>query len=99
MLYVGIDQHRKQLTVSVREETGNVILRRQVSTEWPRVRAFLDELAERSAPEGGTVGPPINCHQSHRQRAGLSLVSANSWVSPFLRAATDFGPAIRAAIG
>ena len=33
MLYVGIDQHRKQLTVSVREESGNVILRRQVSTE------------------------------------------------------------------
>ena len=32
-LYVGIDQHRKQLTVSVREESGKVSLRRQVSTE------------------------------------------------------------------
>ena len=31
MLYVGIDQHRKQLTVSVREESGNVILRSLVS--------------------------------------------------------------------
>jgi transposase len=33
MSYVGIDQHRKQLTVSVREESGNILLRRQVSTE------------------------------------------------------------------
>ncbi len=43
MLYVGIDQHRKQLTVSVRDESGNVILRSQVSTEWKKVRAFFDE--------------------------------------------------------
>lgn len=53
MLYVGIDQHRKQLTVSARDESGNVVLRRQVSTEWPRVRSFFDELAERSRGEGG----------------------------------------------
>jgi transposase len=33
MLYLGIDQHRKQLTVSVRNEAGDVVLRRQVSTE------------------------------------------------------------------
>jgi hypothetical protein len=33
MLYVDIDRHRKQLTVGVRDESGNVILRRQVSTE------------------------------------------------------------------
>jgi hypothetical protein len=32
MLYLGIDQHRKQLTVSVRNEAGDVTLRRQVST-------------------------------------------------------------------
>jgi predicted NBD/HSP70 family sugar kinase len=40
MLYVGIDQHRKQLTVSVRDESGNVILRRQVSTEWKKVTSL-----------------------------------------------------------
>jgi len=53
MLYVGIDQHRKQLTVSVRDESGNVNLRRQVSTEWPRVRAFWEELSQRAVAEGG----------------------------------------------
>jgi transposase len=53
MLYVGIDQHRKQLTVSVRNEAGDVTLRRQVSTEWNRVRAFFDELRRADSPEGG----------------------------------------------
>jgi transposase len=53
MLYVGIDQHRKQLTVSVRDESGGVTLRRQVSTEWKKVRAFFDEVREVAGPHGG----------------------------------------------
>jgi len=52
-LYVGIDQHRKQLTVSVRDEAGTVLVRRQVSTEWKKVRAFFDELHELAVPHGG----------------------------------------------
>jgi transposase len=53
MFYLGIDQHRKQLTVSVRNEAGDSVLRRQVSTEWARVRAFFEELRRLSRPEGG----------------------------------------------
>ena len=53
MLYLGIDQHRKQLTVSIRNEAGDVVLRRQVSTEWDRVRAFFDELPRFAESEGG----------------------------------------------
>jgi transposase len=53
MLYLAIDQHRKQLTVNLRNEQGDVLLKRQVSTEWPRVRRFLEELRTRSVPEGG----------------------------------------------
>ena len=63
MLYLGIDQHRKQLTVSVRNEAGDVILRRQVSTEWDRVRAFFDEL-RRSCRTGRRI---------RRDRRGLRL--------------------------
>jgi len=44
MLYLAIDQHRKQLTVNLRNEQGDGILKRQVSTEWTRVRKFLEEL-------------------------------------------------------
>ena len=53
MLYLGIDQHRKQLTVNIRDEQGDVVLKRQVSTEWDRVRKFFEELRERAEPEGG----------------------------------------------
>jgi len=55
MLYLAIDQHRKQLTVNLRSEAGDVILKRQVSTRWDRVRKFMQELQERSVAEGGVV--------------------------------------------
>ena len=55
MLYLAIDQHRKQLTVNLRNEAGDVILKRQVSTEWKRVREFLEEVQNQGAPEGGVV--------------------------------------------
>ena len=53
MLYLGIDQHRKQLTVNLRDEHGTIILRRQVSTAWLKVRAFFAELRERAEAQGG----------------------------------------------
>jgi hypothetical protein len=44
MLYFGIDQHARQITVSLRGDTGNVLLARQVSTEPDRIHAFFDQL-------------------------------------------------------
>jgi len=55
MLYLGIDQHRKQLTVCIRDEGGDVILKRQVSTEWQRVRKFFEEVRRSSGAEGYVV--------------------------------------------
>jgi len=52
MLYLGIDQHRKQLTVCVRNEQGDVVFRRQVSTQWERVRAFLAEIRTKAGKAG-----------------------------------------------
>jgi transposase len=46
MLYLGIDLHRKQMTVSLRNESGDVILRRQVSTRWSKVEEFRKQLHE-----------------------------------------------------
>ena len=54
MLYLGIDQHKRQLTVNLRAEDGTVILKRQVSTEWEKVRAFFADVVEKALPEGGT---------------------------------------------
>ena len=53
MLYLGIDQHKRQLTVHLRSEDESVILKRQVSTQWEKVRAFFADLAEKARPEGG----------------------------------------------
>ena len=55
MLYLAIDQHCKQLTVNLRNEQGDVLLKRQVSTEWPRVRSFLEEVRNMSVREGGFI--------------------------------------------
>src|SRR5215212_3787141 len=53
MLYLGIDQHARQLTVSLRDEAGDVLLARQVSTEPDRVQAFFAQLTRDRVPEGG----------------------------------------------
>lgn len=55
MLYLGIDQHRKQLTVNLRNEEGDVMLRRQVSTQWERIRQFVAELRDQADAAGGCV--------------------------------------------
>ena len=46
MLYLGIDQHSKQITVCIRNEAGETVLRRQVSTRPEKIEAFFDELSE-----------------------------------------------------
>ena len=53
MLYLAIDQHRKQLTVNLRGEDGDVVLRRQVSTRWQAVREFMQDMQERGREAGG----------------------------------------------
>jgi transposase len=52
MLYLGIDQHHKQITVSIRDDQGAVVLRRQVSTQPDKVRAFLEDVRRESGQEG-----------------------------------------------
>lgn len=52
MLYLGIDLHGKQLTISLRGEDGEVLLRRQVSTRGEEPRKFLEEVAHRAGGSG-----------------------------------------------
>lgn len=52
MLYLGIDQHAKQLTISLRNEDGEVIVRRQVSTGPKRCRTFLADLQQKASDAG-----------------------------------------------
>ena len=52
MLYLGIDQHARQLTVSLRNENGDVILARQVSTKPEKVNAFFGKLTRERSQSG-----------------------------------------------
>ena len=44
MLYLAIDQHAKQITVVVRNEAGDTVLRRQVSTRPEKIKLFFEQL-------------------------------------------------------
>jgi hypothetical protein len=44
MLYLGIDQHARQITISLRDDSGDVVLARQVSTKPHKINAFFASL-------------------------------------------------------
>ena len=46
MLYLAIDQHTRQITVCVRNQEGDTVLSRQVSTRPEKIEAFLQQLTE-----------------------------------------------------
>ena len=52
MLYLGIDQHARQITVSLRNDAGDVLLARQVSTQPEKIRTFFQHLTGKLLPEG-----------------------------------------------
>ncbi|MEZ6053992.1 MAG: hypothetical protein R3C02_21785 [Planctomycetaceae bacterium] len=75
MLYLSIDQHRKQLTINIRNEQGDVLVRRQVSTQWDKVREFFTDLRRQSQEIGGFM-------------AILEVCGFNDWLITMLR---EFG--------
>jgi transposase len=52
MFYLGIDQHARQLTISLRDESGDVVQARQVSTQPEKVHAFFQQLTREQLPAG-----------------------------------------------
>ncbi len=52
MLYLGIDQHARQITISLRDENGDVVQARQVSTEPKKIHAFFQQLTRRHLSKG-----------------------------------------------
>lgn len=52
MLYLGIDQHARQITISLRAENGDVLLARQVSTQPERINAFFQQLTRECLRQG-----------------------------------------------
>lgn len=52
MLYLGIDQHARQITISLRNEDGDVVEARQVSTRPEKIHAFFERLTRERASSG-----------------------------------------------
>ena len=52
MLYLGIDQHARQITISLRAESGDVLQARQVSTQPEKVHPFFQQLTRERLPQG-----------------------------------------------
>jgi len=52
MFYLGIDQHARQITISLRGEDGDVLQARQVSTQPEKINAFFRQLTRERLPEG-----------------------------------------------
>ena len=49
MLYLAIDQHAKQIAICVRNEEGDTVLRRQVSTRPEKIEAFFGQFTQMDA--------------------------------------------------
>jgi len=52
MLYLGIDQHARQITISLRNENGDVLQARQVSTQPEKINAFFQQLSRERLRDG-----------------------------------------------
>src|SRR5262245_66315953 len=52
MLYLGVDQHARQITLSLRDDQGDVLQARQVSTQPEKVNAFFGQLTRERLREG-----------------------------------------------
>src|SRR5262249_6731414 len=50
MFYLGIDQHARQITISLRDQSGDVLQARQVSTQPEKVHAFFQQLTHERLP-------------------------------------------------
>jgi transposase len=73
MLYLGIDQHARQITVSLRDDNGDVLEARQVSTQPEKINAFFQRLTRECLRKGESFV------------AVLEVCGFNDWLIRMLR--------------
>ena len=52
MLYLGCDQHKSQITISLRDDAGQRLTRRQISTRPDKIQAFFETVQQQAGEEG-----------------------------------------------
>ena len=90
MLFLGIDQHARQLAVSLHDQHGDVLLlARQVSTCPAKVLEFFDQLTQRCAEAGDRfiavledVPPLVSGRTEHPERGTNRIPSRRFRSSP-----------------
>ena len=65
MLYLAIDQHRDQLTINLRNEKGDVILKDQISTKHDDINDFFDNLTRQAGRCRGYMAIVEVCGFNH----------------------------------
>src|SRR5262249_4113633 len=73
MFYLGIDQHARQITISLRGEDGDVLVARQVSTQPEKIHAFFQQLTRQ------------RLHADESFVAVLEVCGFNDWLIRMLR--------------
>jgi hypothetical protein len=73
MLYLGIDQHARQITISLRDEGGDVLQARQISTQPDKINAFFQQLTRERRHDGESFV------------AVLEVCGFNDWLIRLLR--------------
>lgn len=73
MLYLGIDQHARQITISLRNQAGDVVQARQVSTRPEKIQEFFTQLT-RECVGGGEEFVAV-----------LEICGFNDWLMRLLR--------------
>ena len=73
MLYLGIDQHARQITISLRDEHGDVLQARQVSTQPDKIHAFFQQLTRE------------RLHKDEQFVAVLEVCGFNDWLIRMLK--------------
>ena len=81
MFYLGIDQHARQITISLRDEGGDVVQARQVSTQPERVHAFFQQLTRERLTAGKSFVAVLEVCGFIPYAARTGISSSNSWNS------------------
>ena len=72
MLYLGIDQHARQITISLQDDCGDVILARPVSTRPEKIWAFFKKLTEEMLGERESFVAMLEVHRTRLLQDGLN---------------------------
>jgi len=74
MFYLGIEQHARQLTISLRHEQGDVVQARKVSTQPEKIEEFFERLKREFLRDGESFLVVVDVQYPCRSRSGRGSI-------------------------